>query len=150
MEARAIRVVVLAALAGLVLAPGCGGKSTPPAPSTPLPGYLAVYPRERPSAVYFLQWEQAGDSVAGTLSIAYPNPAGEVTTTTRRVKGKLDGDRLSLDVGTDPAQQWTGTRVGPTITFDAELGDGTGQTLIFRTAKLAAYKRAVAEQRGRS
>jgi hypothetical protein len=98
-------------------------------------------------AVYFLQWERAGDSVDGTLSVAYPNTDSEVSTETQPVTGKIDDGEVSLDVGTDPTQEWKGTRAGRTITFEAELADSATQTLTFVPAKLAAYKRAVAKMR---
>ena len=140
MKAKAFPVVVLAAAA---LAAGCGGKDEPKGPPTPLPSYLALYPRAKPVAVYFLQWEQAGDEVDGTLTVAYPNTSAEVSTRTEPVTGEIGDGEISLDVGTDPTQEWKGTRSGRTITFEAELSDGTTQTLTFVPAELAAYRRAV-------
>src|SRR5262245_60154868 len=125
MKAKVFAVVVIAVLASTVAA-GCG-KDKPKPPPTPLPSYLALYPAEQPIAVYFLQWERAGDEVDGTLTFAYPNTSGEVSTRTEPVTGKIDDGEFSLDVG-DPAQEWKGTRAGRTITFEADLGDGTMQT----------------------
>jgi hypothetical protein len=141
MRAAALAVVLAAFTVGL--ATGCG-QSAPKEPPTRLPSYLAFYPQEQPRAVYFLQWEQSGMSVDGTLSIAYPNSDGEVTTRTQPVEGKIDGDTVKLEVGTDPAQEWAGTRSGRKIVFEADLGDDTKQTLIFVPARLAAFKQAVA------
>jgi hypothetical protein len=100
-------------------------------------------------AVYFLDWERTGDSVDGTLTVAYPNTGSEVSTKTQPVTGEIDDNdgEVSLDVGTDPTQEWKGKRVGRAITFEAELSDGAMQTLTFVPAKLAAYKRAVAKLR---
>ena len=147
MKAKALPAVVLAVVAAAALAAGCGGNDKPRVPPTPLPSYLALYPREQPVAVYFLQWERAGDSVDGTLTVAYPNTNAEVSTKTEPVTGEIDDAEISLDVGTDPTQEWKGTRAGRTITFEAELSDGATQTLTFVPAKLAAYKRAVAAMR---
>ena len=147
MKAKAFSAVVLAVLASAAVAAGCGGNDEPKVPPTPLPSYLALYPRQKPVAVYFLQWERADDSVDGTLSVAYPNTDSEVSTETQPVTGKIDDGEVSLDVGTDPTQEWKGTRAGRTITFEAELADGAMQTLTFVPAKLAAYKRAVTKMR---
>jgi hypothetical protein len=138
MKAKVVGTVLL-----LVLAAGCGGKDEPKVSPTPLPSYLALFPREMPVAVYFLQWEQAGNDVDGTLTVAYPNTGSEVSTQTQPVTGEIDDGEISLDVGADPTQEWKGTRSGRTITFEAELSDGTTQTLTFVPANLAAYKRAV-------
>jgi hypothetical protein len=146
-KAKIISALVLLVLAGTFLAAGCGGSERPKVPPTPLPSYLALYPREKPVAVYFLQWEQAGDSVDGTLTVAYPNTNSEVSTTTEPVTGEIDDEEVSLDVGTDPTQEWKGTRAGQTVMFEAELSGGATQTLTFVPAKLAAYKRAVAALR---
>jgi len=137
-------VLVVVALVG-ALAAGCG-KDKPKTPPTPLPSYLALYPVEQPVAVYFLQWERAGDKVDGTLTVAYPGTSGEVNTKTEPVTGKVDSGEFSLEVG-DPAQPWKGTRSGGTITFTADLGDGNTETLTFVPAKLADYKRAVEKLR---
>ena len=143
-KAKVFAVVAIAVLASTVAA-GCG-KGKPKPPPTPLPSYLALYPAEQPAAVYFLQWEQAGDKVDGTLTVAFPDTNGEVSTRTESVTGKVDGGEFSLEVG-DPAQKWKGTQSGRTITFTADLGDGTTETLTFVPAKLAAYKRAVEKLR---
>ena len=147
MKVKAFPAVVLVVLAAAALAAGCGGNDEPKVPPVPLPSYLALYPRQQPVAVYFLQWERAGDSVDGTLTFAYPNTHSEVSTKTQPVTGEIDGAAVSLDVGTDPTQEWKGKRVGRAITFEAELSDGAMQTLTFVPAKLAAYKRAVAALR---
>jgi hypothetical protein len=119
MKAKAFPAVVLAVVAAAALAAGCGGNDKPRVPPTPLPSYLALYPREQPVAVYFLQWERAGDSVDGTLTVAYPNTGSEVSTKTEPVTGEIDDNdgEVALDVGTDPTQEWKGTRAGRTITF---------------------------------
>ena len=140
MKATAHAAVLLAVLAAGLTA-GCGGDE-PKVPPSPLPSYLALYPREKPVAVYFLQWEKAGDEIDGTLTVAYPNTDSDVSTKTEPVTGKIDEEGWSLDVG-DPAQEWKGTRAGRTITFQADLGEGATETLTFVPAKLAAYKRAV-------
>jgi hypothetical protein len=143
MKAKVLVAVLLAVLASTVVA-GCG-KDAPKQPATPLPSYLALYPAGQPVAVYFLQWEQAGE-VDGTLTVAYPDTSGEVSTKTEPVTGTIHDGEFALEVG-DPAQRWKGTRSGRTITFTADLGDGSTETLTFVPAKLAAYKRAVEKLR---
>jgi len=59
-------------LAGAVVAAGCGGSAAPKGPAVQLPSYLAQYPIRQPVAVYFLQWEQRGKALDGTLSFVFP------------------------------------------------------------------------------
>ena len=104
---------------------------------------MALYPRERPAAVYFLQWLRRGDKVDGTLSVVYPTTL-DTPTSTQHVEGELDDDRrLRLDVGDDPARRWEGERVGRSIVFRVELEDAAEQTITFRPSTLAAYRRTV-------
>ncbi len=140
------RPALAAALAGAVLAAGCGGGGSdlPTGPATQLPSYLAPYPEQQPKAVYYLQWQKRGDAVDGTLTVAFPTGA-DVTTRVAPVVGDIDGTDVSLQVGDDAPQAWTGTRAGRKIVFTVELGDGSEQTLRFAPAGLAAYKQAVAE-----
>ena len=115
-------------------------------PAQPLPSYLALYPRDRPLAVYFLQWQRRGDEVDGTLTVV--SPTGQDTSqSTHHVEGEIDGPSVKLDVGEDSPQRWQGTKRGRRIDFDVELGDGSNQTITFTPARLAAYKRAVARVR---
>ena len=139
----AVRVV---ALTGACVVAGCGGHSTPTGPAVQLPSYLAQYPQRRPFAVYFLQWEQRGKALDGTLSFVFPTQV-DTPTRTQPVAGKGNGDAVSLEVGTDPPQKWEGTRVGRSIVFDADLGDAGVQKVRFVPASLAAFRRTVAKVR---
>ena len=132
------------ALTGAVVAAGCGGggEKTPTGPATRLPSYLARYPAGPAGAVYFLQWQRREDSVAGTLTIVAPAAPAD-TSRTQAVTGELDGRRVELEVGTDAPQRWEGERTGRRIVFRVEVGDGSFQTLRFRQATLADYRRAV-------
>jgi hypothetical protein len=131
-------------LAGAVVAAGCGsgGEMTPSGPATPLPSYLARYPPSRDGVVYFLQWQRRDDSVDGTLTIVAP-AAPHATSRTQPVAGELDGRRVSLEVGSDDPQRWTGERTGGKIVFRIDVGDDSFQTLRFVQATLADYRRAV-------
>jgi hypothetical protein len=138
------RRVWVAALAGAVVAAGCGsgGEKTPTGPAARLPSYMARYPPGPAGAVYFLEWQHRNDAVDGTLTIVAP-AAPDTTSRTQPVVGELDGRRVELEVGTDDPQEWSGTRVGRRIVFRVDLGDGADQTLRFVQATLADYRRAV-------
>jgi len=140
--------VRLGVLAGALVAAGCGGEGnkTPTGPPTPLPSYLARYSAGSAGAVYFIQWQRRHESVDGTLTIAVPGTT-ETSARTQPLTGELDGRRVTLEVGTDSPQRWDGKRTGRTIVFRVELGDGSTQRLRFVPAKLADYKRTVAEIR---
>jgi hypothetical protein len=140
------RVVYLAVAACAAAVAGCGGGSASTLPAQPLPSYLALYPREDPSAVYFLQWERRGESVDGTLTVVYPT-ADDTPQSTQRVEGEIDDESVKLDVGTDSPQPWEGERKARSIVFRSEPEGGSQQTLTFVPAGLAAYKRAVARLR---
>jgi hypothetical protein len=94
--------------------------------------------------VYFLQWPRRKDSVDGTLTIVVPAAPAD-TSRTQAVTGELDGRRVELEVGTDAPQRWEGERIGRRLVFRVDAGDGDGrvQTLRFRQATLADYRRAV-------
>jgi hypothetical protein len=131
------------ALAGAVIAGGCGsGEETPTGPATALPSYLARFPPGRGGAVYFLRWQRRDDSVDGTLTIAAPSDLN-ATPRTQPVVGEVDGRRVTLEVGADDPQQWNGERLGRRIVFRVELGEGSFRTLQFVPATLADYRRAV-------
>jgi hypothetical protein len=136
----------LTALACAAAVAGCGGGETSTLPAKPLPSYLGLYPQDRPSAVYFLQWEQRGEEVDGTLSVVFPTRV-DTPTGTQSVTGKIDGDTISLEVGTDPPQEWEGKRVRKSIVFDTDLGDAGTQTVRFVPASLAVFRRTVAKVR---
>jgi hypothetical protein len=140
------RVLCLAVVASAAAAAGCGESATSTVPAKPLPSYLALYPRNHPLAVYFLQWQRRGDSVAGTLTVVYPT-AEDTPHSSHPVEGEIDDESVKLDVGTDPPQRWEGERKARRIVFRAELEGGSEQTLTFVPAKLAAYRRAVARVR---
>jgi hypothetical protein len=145
---QAHRIALTVAAAGALLVSGCGGSAaTSTAEAKPLPSYLARYPRARPVAVYFIQWQQSGESVDGTLTIV---PAGATTAaaSTQDVTGTVDGRRVELDVGPDPAQRWTGELRGPAMVMSVALENGPAQTLTFTRASLAGFKRAVAKLQG--
>jgi hypothetical protein len=132
------------ALASAIVAAGCGdgGEQTATGPATRLPSYLARYPSGVAGAVYFLQWQRRGDSIAGTLTIVLP-AAPQDSSRTQPVAGEIDGRRVDVEVGTDAPQHWEGERAGRTIVFRVDAGDGRVQTLRFRQATLADYRRAV-------
>ena len=115
-------------------------------PAVRLPSYLAQYPPQRPFAVYFLQWEQRGKALDGTLSFVFPTRE-DTPTRTQPVTGKVDENTISLEVGTDPSQKWEGTHVGRIIVFDADLGDAGVQKVRFVPASLATFRRTVAKVR---
>jgi hypothetical protein len=127
---------------------GCGGGGTP-LPAQPLPSYLALYPRNHPLAVYFLQWQRRGDEVDGALTVVYPT-SQDTPQWIHHVEGKIDGPSLKLDVDEDSPQRWEGTWYGRRIDFDVRLEDGSQQRITFTPARLAAYKRAVAKVRAGS
>jgi hypothetical protein len=137
-------------LAVAVLAASCGsGGPGSTVAATPLPSYMATYPSGQPTAAYFLQWEQRGDAVDGTLTFVYPT-AVDTPRQTEPVAGKVDGQKISLEVGTDAPQTWKGRRVGRTIVFEVEFANGSVQTLTFVPATLAAYRRTVAALRAQN
>jgi hypothetical protein len=140
------QIALTAALASVAVAAGCGGSAAPKGPPVGLPSYLAQYPPRDPVAVYFLQWEQRGEEVDGTLSLVFPTRV-DTPTRTQPVKGKIDGDTISLEIGTDPPQQWEGRHVGRSIVFDADLGDAGVQQIRFVPASLAVFRRTVAKVR---
>jgi hypothetical protein len=107
-----------------------------------LPSYLALFPRERPVAVYFLQWVRRGGSVDGKLTVVVP-AAADTPRTLQTVKGKIKQGSVTLDVGENSPQRWSGERTGRRIVF-------ADQRLTFEPATLAAYRRAVARLRGQS
>ncbi|MGE5272303.1 MAG: hypothetical protein ACM3QU_00820 [Verrucomicrobiota bacterium] len=138
---------VAAAAACAASAAGCGGGgSASTVPARPLPSYLGLYPRDHPSAVYFLQWERRGNSVDGTLTVVFPS-GRDTPTSSHHVEGQIDEQTVKLDVGEDSPQRWEGARTGRRIDFRIELEDGSEQTIVFVPARLAAYKRAVAKVR---
>jgi hypothetical protein len=141
------RVLSLAVAASVAVTAGCGGSgSATTVPAKPLSSYLALYPRDKPLAVYFLQWQRRGDSVDGTLTVVYAT-AKDTPYSSHPVEGEIDDESVKLDVGTDPPQQWEGDRNARRIVFRAELEGGSAQTLTFVPARLADYKRAVAQVR---
>jgi hypothetical protein len=142
--------VWVGALAAAVVAAGCGsgGESTPTGPATALPSYLARYSPGRGEAVYFIQWQRRGESVEGTLTVVVPR-AADTPSQTQGLTGDIDGRRVTLDVGSEPSQRWEGERNGRAIVFRVDLVEGSVQTLRFVPAKLAAFRRAVAEARMR-
>jgi hypothetical protein len=141
------RIVCIAALCCAVLTAGCGGGgSASTLPARPLPSYLALYPPDHPSAVYFLQWERRGDSVDGTLTVVVPS-GQDTSQETHSVEGEIDGQTVKLDVGEDSQQRWEGDRKGRRIDFRVEPEGESEQKLTFVPASLAAYKRAVAKVR---
>jgi hypothetical protein len=142
------RIICLAVLAGAAATAGCGGGG-PTLPPQPLPSYLALYPRDHPLAVYFLQWQRRGDEVDGTLTVVYPT-SQDTPQSTHHVEGEIDGPTVKLDVGEDSPQRWEGTRRGRRIDFDVEFENSSEQTITFTRATLAAYKRAVAKVRAGS
>jgi hypothetical protein len=144
MGRRRRRKVWVGALAGAVAAAGCGsgGEKAPTGPAARLPSYMARYPPGPAGAVYFLQWQRRDDVVDGTLTIVAPS-APDATSRTQPVVGEIDGRRVTLEVGTDGPQQWNGERIGRSIVFRVELGEGSVQTLRFVQATLADYRRAV-------
>ena len=137
---------LIAALAGAIVGAGCGGTAAPEGPAVRLPSYLARYPPGRPFSIYFLQWERRGETVDGTLSFVFPTRV-DTPTRTRAVTGKVGGDSISLEVGTDPPQRWEGTRIGRSIVFDADLGDAGTEKIRFVPASLAAFRKTVAKVR---
>jgi hypothetical protein len=145
--ARLRRLAWLAAACCALPAAGCGGDgSTSTRPARPLPSYLALYPGNDPSTVYFLQWEQRGDSVDGTLTVVFPT-LQDTPRSTHPVEGEIDGQKVTLAVGEDPSQRWEGEQRGRRIVFRAELGEDSRQTLVFVQASLSEYRRAVARVR---
>jgi hypothetical protein len=110
---------------------------------------LTRYPPGRGGAVYFIQWQRRGESVEGTLTVVVPR-AADTPSQTQGLTREFDGRRVTLDVGSEPSQRWEGERNGRAIVFRVDLGEGSLQTLRFVPAKLAAFKRTVAETRMRS
>ena len=145
-SARSRRSVCLAVVACVAATAGCGGGPDSDVPAQPLPSYLALYPKDHPLAVYFLQWQRRGDEVDGTLTVVYPT-SGDTSQSTQHVEGKVDGQSVKVDVGEDTPRRWEGTRHGRRIDFHVELEDGSEQKITFTPAGLAAYKQAVAKVR---